>query len=388
MPSLLENQRDILDAIKQLAFDACCPDLPFQPTPDQTTDLTPNEGPAPETWGSEPVADWADWEQLVCGASGAWVDLQVDNARTMQTLLNVGAITVAVIVGFFAVFSLTAISLGTAASIWGGLATLYGTQVFSQAADAMEAERDRIICAIKGEYTNDLRATMQEILPVLAWLGWYQFQAYENIEATIWEGGNPNQGDLTVYRSVCPDCANLPPSDADILWTDFYGWPVKLVTGCQSDRFTAWQSAGYSRRHIYEQVYCNDSSTAHSTSAPYGVAAEGIGTIRADYGNGVRYIYQDFTPESSGDYHVRLHFRPQDNNLILRVRLRNLDAGTTVLAGEIASGTSSANYSGAVTLSNLVQGTNYRVELYSSGTQNYQPIYVFQVELRSGPAPS
>jgi hypothetical protein len=240
MPSLLENQRDILDAIKQLAFDACCPDLPFQPTPDQTTDLTPHEGPAPETWGSEPVADWADWELLVCGAAGAWVDLQVDNARTMQTLLNVGAITVAVIVGFFAVFSLTAISLGTAASIWGGLATLYGTQVFSQAADAMELQKDRIICAIKGEYTNDLRATMQEILPVLSWTGWYQFQAYENIENTIWEGGNPNQGDLTVYRSACPDCENLPPVDADAVWLDFFGSEPNIIHSCDHARWNAW----------------------------------------------------------------------------------------------------------------------------------------------------
>jgi hypothetical protein len=211
MPSLLENQRDILDAIKQLAFDACCPDLPFQPTPDQTTDLTPNEGPAPETWGSEPVADWEDWELLVCGAAGAWVDLQVDNARVMQVLLNVGAITIAVIIGFFAVFSLTAISLGTAGTIWGGLATLYGTQVFAQAADAMELNRDKIICAIKEEYIYNLRDTMEEILPVLAWVGWYQFMAYENIVATIWEGGNPNRGDLTVYRENCPDCSALAP---------------------------------------------------------------------------------------------------------------------------------------------------------------------------------
>jgi hypothetical protein len=226
MPSLLELNRDILDAIRNLAFDACCHDLPFQHTPDQTTDLTPHEGPAPETWGSEPVADWDDWELLVCGAAGAWVDLQVDNARIMQTLLNVGAITLAVIIGFFAVFSLTAISLGTAATIWGGIATLAGTQIFSLAADAMEENRDKIVCAIKGEYTQGLRGTMQEITPVLAWSAWYQWQAYENVEATIWEGGNPNHGDLTVYREGCPDCENILPP-ADYIWsfdTSNEGW--------------------------------------------------------------------------------------------------------------------------------------------------------------------
>jgi hypothetical protein len=289
MPSLLELNRDILDAIRNLAFDACCHDLPFQPTPDQTTDLTPHEGPAPETWGSEPVADWDDWELLVCGAAGAWVDLQVDNARVMQTLLNVGAITIAVIIGFFAVFSLTAIILGTAASIWGGLATLYGTQVFSQAADAMEANRDKLICAIKGEYLSGLREAMEEITPTLAWIGWYQFQAYENIENTIWEGGNPNQGDLEVHRENCPDCEDFTEYEFDtmsIYKPGLTGAALTNVsrTGNTADGWTFTATSG------------NDNAVARMTTSTWRTAFDIpanftverfqlVGTTESEFGN-------------------------------------------------------------------------------------------------------
>jgi hypothetical protein len=314
MPSLLELNRDILDALRQLAFDSCCHDIPFSPQPDQTTDLTPHEGPAPETWGSEPVADWDDWELLVCGAAGAWVDLQVDNARVMQELLDLVAITMSVIVGFFFLISLTPISLATAATIWSGLASLYGTQVFEQSAVAMESNRSKLICAIKEEYAHDLRGTMEEILPPLAWNFWYRFMAYENVVATIWEGKNPNTGDLTVYREGCPDCAELMPP-ADFAWAFEFsneGW-----TASHSGVLT-WPYSGSDK----ELSYATSNNSDNWAQSP---------NLRGLLGYGAGVAFKITA--------VRITFRRASSGTIDTQRLAVLYGGTAVFTEEYYNGT-------------------------------------------------
>jgi hypothetical protein len=216
MPSLLELNRDIRDAIRALQMGNCCPDNTSLFGDEIGTDLTPGIGDPPATWGeTQEVADWDEWYNLLCGASYRYVDYLIASANQAQTLINQAALTIAIIAAILALASgaglLIAIKYTAASGAFNAIVAVAGTQAFAAAAAAFEEHKDRIVCAIMDD---NLRAEMEDILGPIIW-PFYTWVDWENATNILWEGGVPGGEQLEPVVGVpCPDCEEpIPPEE-------------------------------------------------------------------------------------------------------------------------------------------------------------------------------
>jgi hypothetical protein len=325
MPSLLENQRDILDALRNLQMGACCPDNTSLFGDEIETDLTPGVGDPPATWGdTQEVASWDEWFNLLCAAADRYVDFLIDSANEAQKLINQAALTIAIIAAILALMSgagiLIKISYTSAAGAFNGIVAYLGTQAFSDAAARIDASREHIICAIKDD---DLRSIMEQVLGPVLWV-FYQYVQWENATNILWEGGVPGGDQLAPVTGIaCPDCENLPPIGADTIWTDLLGQTPNVIgADCNHVRFDVW--------------YYGSSSTSPPSRTPNlpvnrrvtnGSRCDGSGTWPAsDSGSGVLVnstaTSQNFEAENGKTYRVDVKaWRNTSTSVGMRMRV-------------------------------------------------------------------
>jgi hypothetical protein len=218
MPTNLSDIIQYIDEIEELlrglqeigitGQGACCGNTaPISEEKTLENDDYPTTPPA--YWGDEPVTDSDDWQQLVCGAAHAYVDLLTNTSDELEHLVTAGALVVGAIAGILALLSgagiLLAVGYGTAATITSGVISGAILGTFGSASDDLEAARDEIVCAITHGDEELLSDAIETTVSGLAWSLWFQHIDYSSAWATMVDGFNQN-GSLPVDRREDCDC--------------------------------------------------------------------------------------------------------------------------------------------------------------------------------------
>lgn len=201
----------LLQGIQELQrLGGCCDNT--APVGEEHT--SPNADNYPDTppaeWGDgEAIVDSADWQELVCGAAHAYVDLLKATSDELDGAVKSAALVVGGIAGLMALLTgagiLLAVAWTAAASIVSGLVAGATAATFEGSSDELEAARADIVCAIVHGDAAALRAEIEAAVSGLAWTLWFQFVDYDSAWATMIDGGN-NQGFLPVDRRSDCEC--------------------------------------------------------------------------------------------------------------------------------------------------------------------------------------
>ena len=178
-----------------LAKQGCCPDnvsyLPVSPI-GNPNGYTYTSGPHPSTWGeSTPVADLPTYQDLICGSSHSYVDILVSLSVDLDTFVQSNLITlgaVVTILGALATGGLsTIVQAALAATVFTTIVDSWTTDLFSDAAAAIESARSDIICAIFSGNGTTLSDVIEATVSTSAWLllyKWIDYQSAINVMLT------------------------------------------------------------------------------------------------------------------------------------------------------------------------------------------------------------
>jgi len=192
---------------------SCCDDsVTWGPGTEFTTEIEPGEGDAPTHYGQTAVEDWDEWKEYLCHNANLWVDELINTATNIEAALDIGAMSIGVFssglaaISFFVIggaFPVSVLMIGVAALIAGMTANL-----FSDAADDIEAAREDIVCAIMwGASLSD--AVEDAITLPQAWSLFYQYVDYESAAAILYNGGDGETFLPAVKRFDC-ECIPQP----------------------------------------------------------------------------------------------------------------------------------------------------------------------------------
>lgn len=223
-PQLLLSHIDEVEA-KLDALILCCglgaggtsPYISDNP-PTVTSNIIPGVGDHPAMWGDEEIADWDEYEELLCGAAHDYVDLLVSSAWDFSAAVQGATIVLSFIAAVMAALTgagvLLAVGYGAVAAAFTSLSGLLGSTVFVDAAGELEAARGDIVCAIVQGISP--AASIGGAVNPIAFAAVYQWINYENALATMLNGGNES-GNLT--PRLGEDCSTCfpPPFYVDVL---------------------------------------------------------------------------------------------------------------------------------------------------------------------------
>lgn len=225
-----------LQAFQQLA-NPCCGNIEAVGEV-VTTDLDPTGDP-PLTWGGEDVADTAEWQELVCGAAHAYVDLLKAMATELEQYVTLAVVTVSAIAGVLGILAgagiLLAVGYGTAAGIVSAIIAGATTGVFGDAADDIEAARAEIVCQVFEGDNASFAAAVEAAVSPLAWALFYSIVDYGSARSIMLEGSHGGETLTINPRSDCecgPD--EIFPSVNTCEGTSLGSsqWSSELTGGC------------------------------------------------------------------------------------------------------------------------------------------------------------
>jgi hypothetical protein len=206
-------QLDVHDILLHLqATVPCCGEtITYGDSTVYVTTINPGVGDPPDYYGETEVTDWDDWREHVCYNAHLWVDELKSQADTLETVLDVGGLTVGLVAFALSAIAMFVIGGFTAfpvvLSVVAGLAAGYTQNMFTDAKDDIESARDSIVCAL----TNGLNvagAVETALNSGPAWDLFYSHVDYETAIAIIHEGGANGEYLSAETRSDC-DCEQL-----------------------------------------------------------------------------------------------------------------------------------------------------------------------------------
>jgi hypothetical protein len=192
LENLKQDVSDILDHIRNTV--PCCGDIViYGDSTVYITTIMPGVGEDPTYYGETEVEDWDEWTQYLCHSANEWVTELTKQSNHIELALATGgmsiglagfivaAIVLFVVGGFLSGVVIMAIVSGTIAG--------YTANMFSDAAEDIEAARDSIMCAIlKG---GNVGAAIEDALSSsLAWDIFYSHLDYDSAIAILYEGGD------------------------------------------------------------------------------------------------------------------------------------------------------------------------------------------------------
>jgi hypothetical protein len=238
-PQLLLDKLDTL-----IAAQCPCGDLYVGPTvqvpnPDG---IDYESGPVPDTWGeAEEPADLGELQDLICGAAHDYVDWLVSSANQLDSLVELGVLSAAIVASIWGALNTMGISLlveiGLAAEIFEAITSNYVTDLFSDAASAIESARDDIICAMLTGDGANVKSAIEANVSNAAYLALYFWLDYQSSVNAALTGTNGSGEYLTPRLGEdCPcdyyeDAADFPALAG---WS-YYRVPVPSLEKTSND---------------------------------------------------------------------------------------------------------------------------------------------------------
>lgn len=291
MACLEQLQSDIHDILLLLQNDICCSDNVTYG--DQTTYITniwPNTGSGPDYYGETAVDDWEEWSQYLCYNANLWIDELIKQANSFETVLSVSSMTIALFayaieaIAFFVVGGQVhgpdAISR-TLAIIAGYVADLWG-----DAADDIETDRDDILCAIM--QGTSLEDAIEDVLASgTAWDLFYQFIDYDSAVAILYNGGDGDAEYLEAEKELACGCTCLPAylyysPTATLVYADDDGCQISI----DYDDLFGYTDVIYAQVHfnaIPSATFCGSMKVIDTISVADGLSFARIKTFDQDF---------------------------------------------------------------------------------------------------------
>lgn len=191
LEDLTSTVTDILELL-QNKKDCCDDNITYLPVDPIDTDIVPNDGDPPATYGETEVEDWDEWNEHLCYNANKYVDYLAHVGDQLWEATRNSAILIGLIAALLALLAFSGIGLpiafGLAATIVSGI-ILTGTSVtFEDTEDDIEAARNEIICAIlQGRSLADAVETALD--SNAAWTLFFQFIQYDDAIAVMYNGG-------------------------------------------------------------------------------------------------------------------------------------------------------------------------------------------------------
>jgi hypothetical protein len=305
----------------------CC-DVPYYfPEPDP---VITNEGEPPENYGENPVSDWQEYLNYVCGVAKQWVQGMIAAQAELADIVSRGSFVVGAVALVLAALSspaigiLLAVSWGTAAAIFTAILEFASGESIENARDFLiEAEDEiarRIVCA--GDPVAaaiEVRAYLQANLNEAE----YQAVRWFDIEgdmARIYAGVDKNGNPLNISPSSTCVCFD-PDDNGGLPDVEGYSW-VRVALGTPyltsgnvavgADAFTGnennydadrvigspagqsmvgWDTLAWPDRCVGIGYKCGAISYVGTGEQKYGVTLNGTGS----------WVYGPLLPISSGN---------------------------------------------------------------------------------------
>lgn len=250
LDELKQDVSDILDHLRNTV--PCCGDIViYGDSTVYITTIIPGVGEAPTHYGETEVAGWDEWQQYLCHNAHLWVDELAKQSNQLELALSVGgmsiglagfivaAIVLFVVGGFLSGVVVMAIVAGTIAG--------YTANMFSTAADDIDAARDYIVCAIiQG---SSLADAVEAAVSVTAWDLFYSHLDYDTAVAILYEGGD---GETYLESEMRDDCCIITEG------LELSQYPASLGTIVDDNHFSPefsgarWQCSNIIIRHIVD----------------------------------------------------------------------------------------------------------------------------------------
>lgn len=225
---LKQDVSDILDHLRNAV--PCCGDIViYGDSTVYITTIIPGVGDDPTHYGETEVTDWDEWSEYLCHNAHLWVDELAKQSNQLELALSVGGMSLGLagfIVAAIVLFVVGGFLSGVVImAIVSGVVAGYTANMFSTAADDIDAAREDIICAIiNGASLAD--AVENALASGLAWDIFFSQLDYETAIAILYEGGNGDDIFLEAEKRTDCDCEQI----GEFLFfsefgaTEFHGW--------------------------------------------------------------------------------------------------------------------------------------------------------------------
>jgi hypothetical protein len=221
-------------AVLQSKRDCCEDGTTYGDTTIYNTTIFPGSGDAPDYYGETEVTDWDDWKEHVCHNAHLWVDELISQGNSLETVLDVGGISVGLVAFAIAAIALFVvggfISAPVVIAVVAGLVAGYTSNMFSDAANDIEDFRREIVCALL-EGTSLSDAVEDALGSGTAWDLFYSHIDYDSATAIIYEGGD---GDIYLEpdtKSNCESCEGMGQYYIFDDWEDDTYAPLLVASG-------------------------------------------------------------------------------------------------------------------------------------------------------------
>jgi hypothetical protein len=323
-----------------------------------STIILPGVGQPPATWGDQAISTWDDWSNYVCGAGHLYVDDLKDTADKLKAVALVGGLTIDFVAHLFSIVQwrmveqIIPVDFSLIQTILNGLGEgLINLDVEAIKAD-IEAHRENIVCALL--LGDDLATVVEGALdssPI--WDLFFQFLDYESTTAAIYRGEVDGYGYLTPdWRTDCLcgslyDCGDTPLNDCSF---ESQG----LNEG--------WELSAQGIMPIWVQD-----------------ATDGVVSLVLDGGTGgsgypQRYVYQDFTVDTSGNYDFRFDNKRYQGVYSTYFALYYWNGSAWIQQGSNMACDLDNNWSQSHYILSLTAGTQYQLRISGGAYHNIDNI--------------
>lgn len=266
-----------------------------------------DEGTVPEVYGNEPVTNWNDYKQLVCGASHAWVSGMVDIITRFSEALDNGLLVAGGLAFLLAIMAIVGvlipIEFGLAFGLFSTLVALLTSEPLDDLILYFQTNEARLanVAYCAGNATDaalDMRAFLENELTDVQWniVRWFDL---ESSMAVIYAGVNSAGEALTVS----------PDSSCDCLPEVGYGFykPVDSPTILTEPELMA--VTVYNFTIIDNDYYADTGGRVTVEGGPNGATVEYSVTLRSSsYVGNLNILTQE--PGGSGSVQIALNAQP------------------------------------------------------------------------------
>ncbi|GAI01386.1 unnamed protein product, partial [marine sediment metagenome] len=220
LDELTTTVEDIL-FLMQNKKDCCDDNVTYLPTEEVETDIEPNVGDPPDTYGETEVADWDEWNEYLCYTAHQYVDYLASVSDNLYVATRTSSIGLGVIAAGLSLLAASGIGLpiafGVAATVVAGIALLTVLTTFDDSETDIEDARNDIVCAIMTD--GDLGQAVEDALGSdTAWDVFYQWIPFDTAKAIMYEGGHDGEYLPAETKDDCAPC--LDPLGCGDVWVN------------------------------------------------------------------------------------------------------------------------------------------------------------------------
>lgn len=258
----LEEITDRMDIMIDLLGNqmSCCGTTTIGPIITVVTNITPDVGDPPATWGETEVSDWDEWKEYVCHHAHVYVDSLKNGAKAIDLAIELSSYTIDFftgIMGFMQYLGLDQVlGLNQVMMVYDAFRAENDLEGwFTPLSAKFEAAREDIVCAIvQGGSLQD--AVEDAVDDNAVWTLFYLFTDYDAVQALIYEGTADGAEYLApIERYDCDTCGYQQEDNTSVHVEKIWGesvdynsetkeWTIPSwgVGGCEQSSFTLWET--------------------------------------------------------------------------------------------------------------------------------------------------